>query len=47
MEKEYKYLSEDDNECYSGEYIKYRCHEAPEYEGYDPNEFEAYRVWKR
>ena len=21
---------------------KYRCHEAPEYEGYDPNEFEVY-----
>lgn len=26
---------------------KYRCHEAPEYEGYNANEFEAYRVWKR
>lgn len=47
MEKEYKYLSEDDNECYSNEYITYRCYEAPEYEGYNANEFEAYRIWKR
>lgn len=26
---------------------KYRCYDTPEYENYDPNEFEAYRVWKR
>lgn len=25
---------------------KYQCYDTPEYENYDPNEFEAYRIWR-
>ena len=50
-EKERLYKSEIQREVEENSRIdlvaKYRCTEAPEYEGYNANEFEAYRVWKQ